>query len=188
MTRILGIDPGSRITGYGILDVDGPRLRYVTCGCVTPRGPALGDRLGTIFGEIVQLISEFTPDEMAIEQVFMHRNAQSALKLGQARGAAIVAASHGQLPVHEYSATQIMQATTGRGQAAKQQVQHMVQVLLRLEAVPATDAADALAVAITHGQHRETALRVADAGHAVLADEAARSTRRRRRARAGGKQ
>ena len=187
MARILGIDPGSRVTGYGVLDVDGPRLKYVTCGCITPRATALGERLGTIFEEISQLIAEFVPDEMAIEQVFMHRNAQSALKLGQARGAAIVAAASGRLPVHEYSPTQIKQAATGRGHAAKSQVQHMVQVLLRLEAVPPTDAADALAVAIAHGHHRETVLRVGSAHEAALMRQGVGGARRRRRARAGGR-
>jgi crossover junction endodeoxyribonuclease RuvC len=183
VARVLGVDPGSRVTGYGIIDVEGPRLRLVTCGCIAPKGEALVARLGAIFGGIHALVGDFEPHEVAIEQVFMHRNVQSALKLGQARGAAIVGATRQGLPLFEYSATQIKQATTGRGHAAKAQVQHMVRVLLGLGVAPASDAADALAVAITHSHHRETARRMEASGiHGAVLGRA----RRRRTWRAGG--
>jgi len=181
MARVLGIDPGSRTTGYGLVDVDGSKLKYVACGCITPQAETLGHRLGAIYAELAELISEFKPHEFAIEQVFMHRNAQSALKLGQARGAAIVAAANRDLPIYEYSATQIKKATTGRGHAGKNQVQHMMQALLRLQSEPRSDAADALAVAVAHGHHRNTTL-VMQANHAFspVGGPNSRSRRRRR--------
>jgi crossover junction endodeoxyribonuclease RuvC len=162
MTRILGIDPGSQITGYGIIDIDGQRAVYVASGQVRVHGDALADRLKIIFAGIREIVAQQQPDEIAIEKVFMHRNADSALKLGQARGAAICAAlmpEHPNIPsvpVSEYTPTQIKQATVGKGNAAKSQVQHMVRVLLNLPAVPPSDAADALAVALCHGHTRRT--------------------------------
>ncbi|MGD8843450.1 MAG: crossover junction endodeoxyribonuclease RuvC [Gammaproteobacteria bacterium] len=150
MTRILGIDPGSRFTGYGLIDSDGRQVRYVGSGCLKVSGAALADKLGLIFGELSALIGEFQPQQFAIENVFMHRNADSALKLGQARGAAICAAVTRDLPVAEYAPREIKQAVVGRGGADKQQVQHMVRVLLKLAENPQADAADALAIALCH--------------------------------------
>ena len=160
MTRILGIDPGSRITGYGIIDQSGQTIRYVASGCIRTRGGALADRLGIIFAGIREIIAEFAPEEMAIERVFLNKNADSALKLGQARGAAICASVHSEVPVDEYAAREIKQAIVGKGSATKEQVQHMVCVLLSLPEAPPADAADALGVAVCHGHHRETRRRV----------------------------
>lgn len=156
MIRILGIDPGSRITGYGVIDVKGNHSRYVTSGCIRIKADDWGERLGTIFTGLGTIINEFKPQEFAIEQVFMHRNADSALKLGQARGAAICAGVHNMLPLAEYSARAIKQAIVGKGGAAKTQVQHMVKVLLNLNDTPQEDAADALAVALCHAHTRQT--------------------------------
>ena len=136
MIRILGIDPGSRVTGYGIVDQDGQHIRYIASGCVRARGETLAERLGIIFDGISQVISEYAPQEMAIEQVFMNKNADSALKLGQARGAAICASVQAGVPVEEYAARQIKQAVVGRGGASKEQVQHMMCVLLSLSQSP----------------------------------------------------
>lgn len=150
MKVLLGIDPGSRITGYGLIQVKGDQLDYLDSGCIRMSTVAMPVRLGEIFASVVTLIDRYQPVELAIEQVFLARNADSALKLGQARGAAIVAAVSRGLPVAEYSARQIKQAVVGKGAADKQQVQHMVKELLRLERAPASDAADALAAAICH--------------------------------------
>lgn len=156
MPRILGIDPGSLVTGYGVIDQEGQTLRYVASGCIRVKGEVLATRLGMIFDHLGEIISEYQPEEMAIEQVFMNRNADSALKLGQARGAAICAGVTHQLPVGEYAARQIKQAVVGKGSASKDQVQHMICVILSLAKQPPQDAADALAVAVCHGHHRET--------------------------------
>lgn len=151
MIRILGIDPGSRITGYGIIEVEGNHNRYVTSGCVRTRQDALPERLRVIFENVQELIQTYEPHVMAIEQVFMHKNADSALKLGQARGSAICAGVTASLAVGEYSPREIKQAVTGKGGADKAQVQHMVRILLSLSDTPQEDAADALAVALCHG-------------------------------------
>lgn len=148
--RILGIDPGSRFTGFGVVELVAGRLRYVASGCIRIEGGPLPERLHTIYTGLEQLIGTHSPDTAAVEQVFMARNADSALKLGQARGAAICALVQASVPVHEYSALQIKQAVVGRGHADKAQVQHMVKVLLGLEGSPQADAADALACAICH--------------------------------------
>ena len=161
MTRILGIDPGSRVTGYGIIDQQGQQLSYVASGCIRTQGEALPERLAAIFSGVTDIIGEHSPDEMGIEQVFMNKNADSALKLGQARGAAICSGVNLHLPVAEYAARAIKQAVVGKGGASKEQVQHMVCVLLALQKKPQSDAADALAVAICHGHHRETRRRMA---------------------------
>ena len=150
MRTILGIDPGSRITGYGIIRVDGDRYAYVGSGCVRVVGDDFASRLGQVFSGIAQVIEERPPDEAAIEQVFMRNNANSALKLGQARGAAIVAVAQAAIPLAEYSPRQIKQAVVGYGGADKAQVQYMIKTLLGLSEVPPTDAADALGVAICH--------------------------------------
>ena len=155
--RLLGIDPGSRVTGYGILDMDGPRSRYVASGCIqTDSARPLPERLKTIFEGVAGVIREYQPAEAAAEQVFMHRNPDSALKLGQARGAALCAVVMAGLPVSEYAPRAIKQAVVGGGAADKSQVQRMVALLLNLPEPPPADAADALAVAICHGHTRQT--------------------------------
>ena len=161
MIRILGIDPGSQNTGYGLIEMDGNHARYVSHGVLNLQDQDLSLKLQTIFRELNRIIAEFHPHEAAIEKVFMHRNADSALKLGQARGAAITACAERDLQVFEYTANQVEQATVGKGHAAKQQVQHMVKVLLCLSQAPPPDAADALAVALCHGHSREGLLRMA---------------------------
>jgi len=160
MTRILGIDPGSRVTGYGIIDQAGQQISYVASGCIRTSGDAIAGRLGIIFSGINTIIQEYMPDEMAIERVFMNKNADSALKLGQARGAAICASVHREVPVDEYAAREIKQAVVGNGGATKEQVQHMICVLLSLQKSPPSDAADALGVAVCHGHQRETRKRM----------------------------
>ena len=157
MKRILGIDPGSRITGYGIIDVDGDRAAVATFGVIKTGAGEFPQRLGVIFNAVRDLVDEFHPDEFAIENVFVSKNAAPALKLGQARGAAICAAIARELPVAEYSPRSVKQAIVGRGGADKVQVQHMIGVLLRLAEIPAEDAADALAVALCH-QHTQQGL------------------------------
>lgn len=150
MRRILGIDPGSRITGFGVVEMDANQHQYITSGCIRTQGDALAERLKDIFDGLLEIVATYKPDEMAIERVFMHRNADSALKLGQARGAAICACTTHSLPVHEYSPREIKQAVVGKGSASKEQVQHMVQAMLSLSTSPQADAADALAAALCH--------------------------------------
>ena len=147
---ILGIDPGSRLTGYGIIDVQGRKVTYRASGCIRTQSPALPHRLGEIYRSVCDLIATYQPDEFAIENVFLARNPQSALKLGQARGVAIAAAVAAELPIYEYAARQVKQAVTGTGRANKEQVQHMIQILLDLTGAPQADAADALAIAVCH--------------------------------------
>ena len=161
MKRILGIDPGSRVTGYGLLESNGVRSTHVASGCIRVVDSDFPARLGLIFSGVDALIAEYGPTEMAIEQVFMAKNAASALKLGQARGAAICAAVVRGLPVHEYSPRSVKQAVVGSGGADKDQVQHMVQLLLRLDGRPPADAADALAVALGHAHADATLGRLA---------------------------
>jgi crossover junction endodeoxyribonuclease RuvC len=150
---ILGIDPGSRLTGYGVIQQNGRTFSYLGSGCIKAiaGGDDLGARLQTIFAGISEIIQQFQPDMFAIEQVFMAKNPDSALKLGQARGAAIVAATNSDLTIAEYSARQIKQSVVGTGAADKAQVQHMVKTILKLPGTPQADAADALAVALCHG-------------------------------------
>ena len=150
MTIILGIDPGSLITGYGLIKVAGNQLNYVDSGCIRMPKKDMMRRLKTIHHCLQEIVQQYLPTEAAIEQVFMHANAGSALKLGQARGAAIVAVVEHDIPMGEYSARQIKQAVVGSGAASKKQVQHMVKTLLNLPHAPQADAADALAVAICH--------------------------------------
>jgi len=151
MRCILGIDPGLRQTGYGFIRCDAQgKLSYLAAGRIkTPDAP-LPTRLGVIFQDLSQLISHFSPTEAAIEQVFVNVNPQSTLLLGQARGSALCALIYHNLAIDEYTALQIKQAVVGHGKAAKTQVQHMVQRLLSLPALPQADAADALACAICH--------------------------------------
>ncbi len=165
--RILGIDPGSRQTGYGIIDMSGNRAVHVTHGRITIPAGELSDRLRRIFRGLSAVLGEFQPDECAVEKIFMYRNADSALKLGQSRGAAITACAERDLPVFEYTANQVKQATTGKGHADKTQVQYMAKVLLCLNETPAADAADALAVALCHGHSRENLLRLRTAQSAA---------------------
>ena len=153
----MGIDPGSRITGYGVIDLDGPRSRYVASGCIqTDSSRPLPERLKIIFEGVAGVIREHQPAEAAVEQVFMHRNPDSALKLGQARGAALCAVVMAGLPVSEYAPRAIKQAVVGGGGADKTQVQRMVGLLLNRAEPLSADAADALAVAICHGHTRQT--------------------------------
>ncbi len=161
--RILGIDPGSRITGYGIIDFHANHSRHVASGCIQVAGNDLTVRLRAIFDGIANIVDSEGPTELAVEQVFFHRNAASALKLGQARGAALMAGVTRGLPLYEYSPNQVKQAVTGRGHAPKDQVQHMIKMLLCLRNLPASDAADALAVAICHGHTRQTLARIESA-------------------------
>ena len=158
--RILGIDPGSRATGFGIIEVDGDRVLAVHHGVIRTGGGEFPQRLGIIFQGILDLIAEHAPDQVAVENVFVSRNAASALKLGQARGAAVCAAISRSLPVAEYSPRSVKQAIVGRGGADKVQVQHMITVLLKLQQAPEEDAADALAVALCHQHTQQTADRM----------------------------
>lgn len=151
MAVILGIDPGFRTTGFGVVRTQGMRAEYLLSGCIRVADLPLAERLRTIFDGVRSVIEQTRPDEFAIEQVFQGKNADSALKLGQARGAAIVAAACAGLPVSEYSARQVKQAVVGTGAADKTQVQMMVSTLLKLNGLPQADAADALAVALCHG-------------------------------------
>lgn len=155
MARILGIDPGSRRTGFGIIEMQGSRALWISSGCIRTAEGSLDSRLKTICQGLAELLEEHRPDEVAIEQVFMHRNADSALKLGQARGAAISTVALRSLPLSEYSPKEIKKAVVGKGNAGKVQVQHMVQHLLGLNKLPQEDAADALAVALCHGHLRQ---------------------------------
>ena len=149
--RLLGIDPGLRITGFGVIDKTGQKLAYVASGCIKSNGDdALPLRLKTLLDGISEVIGAYRPHEAAIEKVFVNVNPQSTLLLGQARGAAIAALVLAGLPVAEYTALQIKQAVVGHGKAAKEQVGHMVTRLLQLPGEPSADAADALACAICH--------------------------------------
>ena len=161
----MGIDPGSRITGYGLVRFASNKFTYVASGCIRMQEESFPSRLNTIFQGVTQLVSQFSPQEFAIEEVFVSKNVNSALKLGQARGAAIVAATNQGLSVSEYSARKVKQAVVGSGNARKEQVQHMVQQILSLEACPQADAADALAIAICHANTRQNLIRVSGASH-----------------------
>ena len=160
MIKILGIDPGSINTGYGIIESRGNHNKHIKNGIIKVKGNTLGEKLKIINTNVIKIIEEFQPDEIAIEKVFMHRNADSALKLGQARGAAITECAMNDLPLFEYSANQVKQACVGKGHASKEQVQHMIKILLCLEKKPLTDAADALAIALCHANSRESLIRM----------------------------
>lgn len=172
MRRILGIDPGLRTTGFGLVDADGPHLRYVASGVIqTTRSAQQGDlpaRLKVLFDGIQEIHQRYRPDVAAVEIVFVNVNPQATLLLGQARGACVTALVAAGLPVAEYTALQMKQAVAGHGRAAKAQVQAMVQRLLQLPATPREDAADALGLAITH----------AHAGHALGLLQAAGAERK----------
>ena len=149
---ILGIDPGSRITGFGLIDNQASRITYIASGNIKARGDSLPQRLGSIFSAIDEVIREHQPMQMGIENVFMARNADSALKLGQARGAAICAGHQAGLEIAEYAPREIKQAIVGTGAANKDQVQHMVRHLLSLRQPLQADESDGLAIAICHAQ------------------------------------
>jgi crossover junction endodeoxyribonuclease RuvC len=161
--RVLGVDPGSRFTGWGVIEIDGPRQSFVASGRIACAEGALPQRLRQILDELAQLIDEFHPDEAAIEEVFMRRNIASALVLGQARGAALCALAGAKLPIAEYAPAQIKSAIVGNGRAEKTQVQHMVKLLLKLRKAMTADAADALAIALCHAQVRSTLARTGEA-------------------------
>ncbi|WP_338770695.1 crossover junction endodeoxyribonuclease RuvC [Massilia sp. METH4] len=161
---ILGIDPGLRTTGFGVIHKQGTKLRYIASGTIKSGDGDLPTRLKVILDGVMELTSTYRPDCAAIEQVYVNVNPQSTLLLGQARGAAICGLVSGALSVAEYSPTQIKQAVTGSGKAAKEQMQHMVSRLLALPGLPGTDAADALGVAICHANSQDTLAAVASAG------------------------
>jgi len=148
--RILGIDPGLRITGFGIIEKNGASIAYIASGCIKSGNSGLPERLGTILANLREVIEKHRPQQIAIEKVFVNVNPASTLALGQARGTAICAAVDAGLPVSEYTALQVKQAVVGNGHASKEQVQHMVKRLLSLAGAPSADAADALACAICH--------------------------------------
>ena len=149
--RILGTDPGSRKTGYGLIETAGNRTRHLASGCILlNERDQLSDRLSMLSRELEQLIEEFRPDCGAVEKVFFAKNAQSALTLGHARGVILLKFSERHLPIHEYQALKVKQTVVGVGRADKDQVQHMVRILLNLQNSLQEDEADALAVAITH--------------------------------------
>jgi crossover junction endodeoxyribonuclease RuvC len=159
MVRILGLDPGSRITGYGVVDAGRQGVRYVASGCIRVGSGAMAGRLLEIHRHVCELVDAYAPGEIAVERVFMHRNPDSALKLGQARGAALCGACHAGAPVFEYAPRAIKQTVTGTGGAQKGQVLHMVKALLALQGRLSADAADALAIAVCHAQHRDGVVR-----------------------------
>lgn len=150
ITVVLGIDPGSRFTGYGVVVKHQNKVEYLASGCINVAKLGMYDRLRHIYSGICEIIDQYQPEEVAIEQVFVARNAKSALILGQARGVAIAAAVSRDLSVSEYAARQVKQAVVGTGKASKEQVAHMVQILLKLSGQPQADAADALAIALCH--------------------------------------
>ena len=151
--RIIGIDPGSRCTGFGVIDSDGLRHSYVASGHINIKGDELPDRLGFIFSEVGKVIAKWQPLTMGVEQVFVNKNVDSALKLGQARGAAICAGINAQLDVGEYTPRAIKKAVVGNGSADKEQIQQMMKLLLKLDFVPQSDEADGLAIALCHANH-----------------------------------
>jgi len=154
VTRILGIDPGSLSTGYGIIDSEGQKLKYVICGNIRTHGAGIAERLTEIYFAVAAVVERYAPDEVAVERTFVSKNADSALKLGQARAAAICGTLGKRLPLHEYSPREVKQAVVGKGGAGKEQVQHMMRVLLGLKGELQADSADALAIAVCHAHSR----------------------------------
>ena len=154
--KILGIDPGLRTTGFGLIEKQGQKIHYLASGTIKTIDGALPDRLKTIFSSVAEIVATYQPDCAAVEIVFVNVNPQSTLLLGQARGAAICALVNADLEVAEYTALQVKQAVVGHGKAKKEQVQEMVQRLLQLPSLPGPDAADALGVAICHAHSGET--------------------------------
>lgn len=167
--RVLGLDPGSLRTGWGIVDCDGPTQRFVGAGVIRTQGATLAERLRHIHASLVALVDEHRPDEVAIERVFLHRNPDSALKLGQARGVAMCAATQRGAPVFEYAPRAIKLALVGTGSAEKLQVAHMVRAVLSIEESLGLDASDALAIGLCHAQTRRLNLLTAAVAGAVRA-------------------
>lgn len=156
--RILGIDPGTAICGYGIIDKENYRLKAVDCGCIfTDKDMKPEDRLAKIYSGIIHLIEKYRPDEMCVEELFYQRNASTAIPVGQARGVVLLAGAHKNVPIYEYTPLQVKQGVVGYGRADKKQVQFMVKTILNLREIPKPDdAADALAIAICHGQTQKS--------------------------------
>ena len=166
--RIVGIDPGLRVTGFGVIERHGSELIYVASGCIKSNDKqSLPERIRTLFAGLSEVITTYEPDQAAVEKVFVNVNPQSTLLLGQARGAALSALVHAGLPVAEYTALQVKQAVVGQGKAAKEQVQHMVIRLLELPGAPNPDAADALACAICHAHGGQGLGALATAGYRI---------------------
>lgn len=165
--RILGIDPGLRVTGFGVVEKTGQHLQYVTSGCIRTPDGELPQRLKSILDGLTEVIATYQPAQVAVEKVFVNVNPQTTLLLGQARGAAICAAVLQDLPVSEYTALQVKQAVVGNGHAKKEQVQEMVKRLLKLDGTPQPDAADALACAICHAHGGQGLGQLATAGYRV---------------------
>jgi len=159
--RVLGLDPGSRITGFGVIDVDGREARYVASGAIRATATDFPARLHEIFSGVSAVLATHQPEEIAIERVFVHVNPDSALKLGQARGAALCATFDGIRSIAEYTPREVKLAMTGSGAADKSQVARMVKVLLGLEGRLQADAADALAIALCHAHGRAARLALA---------------------------
>ena len=154
--RILGIDPGLRVTGWGLVTIEGTRLSYVACGTVTSDGDLpLAERLRQLHDGLAEVVRAFEPDEVGIEETFVNKDAQATLKLGHARGVALLVPALAGLPVAEYGANQVKKTVVGVGHAEKKQIHTMVRILLPKADPPSNDAADALAVAITHAHHRK---------------------------------
>jgi len=153
VSYILGIDPGSRVTGFGVIRQQGNKVTYINSGCIRTEGADFALRLREIFEGVQQIVKTYQPEMVAIEKVFVKINVDSALKLGQARGAALCACVLDGAKVSEYSPTQVKRTVVGAGRASKEQVQHMVMRLLQLSDMPSSDAADALAIALCHVQH-----------------------------------
>lgn len=157
--RLLGIDPGSRITGFGVIDLVGSQRVYVASGCIRTRaGAPLTERIKTLLEGLSEVVAAYQPGEAAVEQVFVNVNPSATLMLGQARGAVLSALVLAGLPISEYTALQVKQSVVGHGKADKEQVQHMVVRLLGLTGTPQADAADALAVALCHANHSHAAI------------------------------
>lgn len=161
--RILGIDPGSRLTGFGVVDFKGDQPSYVASGSINSIDGEFADRLKLIFHSVSEICAEYRPDVMCIESVFVAKSAGSALKLGHARSAAICATFGHDVLISEYAPRAIKQALVGNGNASKEQVKHMVIAMLQLQGAPSADAADALAAALCHGHHRKLALQITHA-------------------------
>lgn len=160
MSRVLGIDPGSRVTGYGVIETDGVRSHHLGSGCIRTISGEFPARLGEIFNGLRAVLAEWQPQEVAIEQVFVSRNAATALKLGQARGAAISAVVTLDLPLFEYTPAAVKQGLVGNGRAEKEQVQHMVRVVLGMQGSMTLDQSDALAIALCHAHGHATRRRI----------------------------
>ncbi len=161
-TIILGIDPGSRITGFGVIKIVNNTNHYLASGCIKIKDGSIPNRLKQIHYDLTDIITQYHPTDAAVEDVFMSINIRGALKLGQARGAAITTLVAHDLPVGEYTARQVKQAVVGYGAADKSQVQQMVKTLLHLPGLPQEDAADALAIALCHAHTRDTVKQIAE--------------------------